>query len=269
MKYWRLIDSGILPGALNMGIDEALLQLHAHGEAPPTLRFYQWNPPAVSFGCLQRRTGFDTIACNRLGLDVVKRPTGGRAVLHRDDLTYSVIAGSRDGMPLTLSAAYRLLCKGLLSGFRRLGIEAELGQEKVHPGQPDLCFLSSNIGDIVYKGKKFVGSAQTWLGSTLLQHGSIVLKPQGEMWAKLLTSDGEIRQRQNEELKNRTTSLCEILDHIPPVHMVKSAIIEGMENALDMVLVEGSLTPAEWALANDLAKKQETLCALLQPQQAP
>ena len=164
MTTWRLLDTGALPASLNMAIDEALLKLHARGESPPTLRFYQWDPPAISLGALQRKLGFDVGACRRLGLDVVRRPTGGRAVLHQNDLTYSVVAGTREGVPVTLADAYRLLCRGLLEGFHLLGIEAELGQEKVRADQPDVCFLRSLMGDVAYHGRKFVGSAQTWSG---------------------------------------------------------------------------------------------------------
>ena len=129
MRTWRLLDTGALPASLNMAIDEALLQLHARGESPPTLRFYQWHPPAVSLGYFQKRHSIDPEACRGIGLDIVRRSTGGRAVLHKDDLTYSVIAGATEGIPVSLPASYRLLCEGLLAGFRLLGLEAELVAE--------------------------------------------------------------------------------------------------------------------------------------------
>jgi lipoyl(octanoyl) transferase len=207
MTTWRLLDTGALSASFNMAIDEAVLQLHARGESPPTLRFYQWHPPAVSLGALQRQPGFDLGACRRLGLDVVRRSTGGRAVLHQNDLTYSIVSGTEEGMPLTLAGAYRLLCRGLLAGFHLLGVEAELGQEKVRTDQPDVCFLRSLIGDIVCRGKKFVGSAQTWSGSSLLQHGSILLEPQAETWAELLVTDAETQHRRCEDLE-RTDDLA-------------------------------------------------------------
>jgi lipoate-protein ligase A len=255
MNPWRLIDSGALPCALNMGIDQALLQLYARGESPPTLRFYQWNPPGISLGRLQRRLGFDAGACQRLGFDVVRRPTGGRAVLHQNDLTYSIITGTQEGIPITLSAAYRLLCGGLLAGFRLLGLEAELGQEQAQADQPDVCFLRSLIGDIVFRGKKFVGSAQTWSGSSLLQHGSILLEPQTATWAELLGGDEGTQQTHCEDLKKRMTSLSEILGHVPPIHTVKAAIVKGMAQALGVVFAEGQLTPSEWALAHEVVNQ--------------
>jgi lipoyl(octanoyl) transferase len=255
MTAWRLLDTGALPASLNMAIDEALLELHLRGESPPTLRFYQWHPPAVSLGALQRQPGFDVGACRRLGLDVVRRPTGGRAVLHQNDLTYSAVVGTREGMPLDVAGAYRLLCRGLLAGFHLLGIEAELGQEKVRADQPDVCFLRSLMGDIVYRGKKFVGSAQTWQGSSLLQHGSILLEPQTETWVELMGGNGDARRRHCEDLKKRMTSLREILGVVPPVSKVKVAIAQGMAQAVEVAFVEGQLTPSEWALAHEMAER--------------
>ena len=261
MNPWRLIDSGALPCALNMGIDQALLQLYARGESPPTLRFYQWNPPAISLGRLQRKPGFDAVACKSLGFDVVRRPTGGRAVLHQNDLTYSIVTGMQEGIPINLAAAYRFLCQGLLAGFRLLGIEAELGQEQAYADQHDVCFLRSLIGDIVYQGKKFVGSAQTWSGSSLLQHGSILLEPQTEAWAELLGGDEGTKQTHCEDLKKKMTSLIEILGYVPPISKVKASIVKGMSQALGVVFDEGQLTSSELALAHEMVNQSKSTAA--------
>ena len=161
-----------------MAIDRALLSSYAGGDAPPTLRFYRWAPPAVSLGYFQKNHGIDLAFCREQGIDVVRRPTGGRAVLHQNDLTYSVVAGTADGISCCLGAAYRLICDALLAGFRWLGVEAGRGDEATKSSQPDICFLRSAVGDLVYQGRKFVGSAQTWEGKSLLQHGSIILESQ-------------------------------------------------------------------------------------------
>ena len=253
MNIWRLLDTGMLPASLNMAIDEALLQLHARGESPPTLRFYQWRPPAVSLGYFQRKHSIDTSACRRIGLDVVRRLTGGRAVLHRDDLTYSVVAGVREGMPVLLSSAYGMLSEGLLAGFRLLGFDAELGRENTRSPQDDVCFMRSAIGDIVWRGKKFVGSAQTWLGSSLLQHGSIVLEPQEETWAAILEPGAVSREWLRQKLGSRTVSLGEILGRKIEPGELKAAIAAGMAQVLGVDLQTGELRPEEWALAGEIA----------------
>ena len=249
MKPWRFLDTGPLPGSLNMAIDEALLALHARGESLPTLRFYEWSPPAVSLGYFQREHAIDLAACRRRGLDVLRRPTGGRAVLHLKDLTYSIIAGTRDGIPWSLAAAYRLLCEGLLSGLRRLGFEAELGRESTSSSQGDICFLRSAIGDIVFQGKKFLGNAQTWSGSSMLQHGSITLQPQREPWAMILAPGSISQEALCERLCTRTTSLEEIAGRSVEPDEVKRALREGMAQALGAEFQAGELRAEEWALA--------------------
>lgn len=259
MKTWRLLDNGALPASLNMAVDEALLQLHARGESPPTLRFYQWRPPAVSLGYFQRRHSIDTEACRRIGLDMVRRSTGGRAVLHKDDLTYSVVAGAAEGIPVSLPASYRLLCEGLLAGFRLLGLEAELGSEHTRTPQADICFMGASIGDIVYRGRKFLGSAQTWMGTSLLQHGSIVLEPQGSTWTAILLPGHASRKPLIERLNSRTVSLSEILCGMVKLSDLKSAIKAGMAEALKIDFEEGELSPEEWALAHEIASRRPKL----------
>lgn len=259
MNGWRLLDTGALPASLNMAIDEALLQLHVPGESQPVLRFYQWKPPAVSLGYFQKLHSIDLSACRELGLDVVRRATGGRAVLHENDLTYSVVADCRQGIPSSLDAAYRLLCTGLLAGFRLLGIAAELGREKMRSPKSDICFANALVADIVHQGKKFVGSAQTWQGTSLLQHGSIVLEPQENTWAAIIKTDSGSMNSVREKLKSRTVSLQEILGRrIDPCEL-KQAINAGMAEALEIDLQPGELHSNEWALAKEIASAKKPL----------
>jgi lipoate-protein ligase A len=233
-----------------MAIDQALLRLHERGESPPTLRLYGWNPPAVSLGYFQRRPGLDPAACRRLGLDVVRRPTGGRAVLHLGDLTYSVVAGLREGMPSSPATTYRVLCEGLLVGLRLLGVEAELGREAAKPPQPEICFVRQTGADIVHRGRKFIGSAQTWRGSSLLQHGSIVLTPQTEALAAVFGTGVA-------ELEARLTSLSEILGRSIEAGEVGEAVKAGLARALGVTFEPGELSAAEWALAREIAAQEE------------
>ena len=216
MKTWRFLDTGASPGSLNMAIDQAILAMHARGESPPTLRIYQWSPPAISLGYFQRRHGIDLAACRRLGIDVVRRPTGGRAVLHFEDLTYAIVAGTTDGIPSSVTAAYRLICEGLLAAFRVLGFEAELGRQGAGSPRSDICFLTSTAGDMLHKGKKFVGSAQTWHGSSMLQHGSIVLEPHTRDTGHAPTERAlDLQQLVRTVMEQRMTSVSEILGRVP------------------------------------------------------
>jgi lipoyl(octanoyl) transferase len=251
MTVWRLLDTGALPASLNMAIDEALLQLHVPGQSQPTLRFYEWNPPAVSLGYFQKRHSIDLAACREHGLDVVRRATGGRAVLHENDLTYSIVADSRQGISSSLDAAYRLLCNGLLAGFRLLGFEAEMGRDQARSSQADICFVRAAIGDIVYRGRKFVGSAQTWHGASLLQHGSIILEPQTKTWPLIIK--GNSPESISAKLTSRMISLREILGRTIDSGELRLAIKLGMAETLQVEFQAGELTPREWALSKEIA----------------
>lgn len=126
-QTWRFIRSGKCSPAYNMAVDEAVLTMHSEGRVPPTLRFYGWNPATLSIGYFQKADEEVEFAeLEAKGLGFVRRPTGGRAVLHDQELTYSMIV-SEDypGMPRSVTEAYRVLSEGLLHGFRRLGLQAE------------------------------------------------------------------------------------------------------------------------------------------------
>jgi lipoate-protein ligase A len=257
MTAWRFLDSGALPGARNMAIDQAILRGHATGQSPPTLRLYQWNPPAVSLGYCQKRHNLNLAACRRLGFEVIRRPSGGRAVLHLGDLTYAVIAGTADGIPATVTAAYRLICGGLLQGLGLLGIEAVMGSSSLKAPPMDICFLGGTMGAILYQERKFVGSAQTWHASFMLQHGSIILVPQVEALVGLWQGRAASSEELQAGLAARVTSLQEILGRPPGIDEVKSAIRVGMARALGVRFDQGELTRGELALAKDLTNQED------------
>jgi len=191
-------------------------------------------------------------------LTIVQRPTGGRAVLHVNDLTYSVIAGAGE-LPRSLPAAYGRLCEALLAGFRLLGFEATQGDEKSASSSEDICFMHPAIGDIVFNGKKFIGSAQTWMGTSLLQHGSLVLEPQGQIWERISASHTATRKTLHQKLATRTISLQEILGRIIETDAVKAAIKTGMTQTMGAAFQSGELCPDEWALARKIASRHQLI----------
>ena len=251
MNAWRLLTLATLDASLNMAVDESLLRLHAQGKSPPTVRFYRWAPPAVSLGRFQSLDSLDQAACRRLGLMVVRRATGGRAVLHQGDLTYSVVAGTADGVPATLGAAYRRLTDGLVQGLRLLGVEAEPGREATGTAGPVVCFLRSAGGDLTHQGRKFAGSAQSWRAESLLQHGSVLLAPQAEVWGELLGASASESLRAR--LVSQTTSVGEVLGRPVEAEEVAQALARGLESVLEIRLESGALAPEEWALAQEIA----------------
>ncbi|HBX22113.1 MAG TPA: lipoate--protein ligase family protein [Desulfotomaculum sp.] len=230
-KVWRLIIQDAQEPQTNMAVDEALLAEQSGANSTPTLRFYRWSPPAVSLGYFQQEDGLDQKALDELGIVTVKRITGGRAVLHWGDLTYSVTARAGRDMPASLAESYRYICRGLLAGLALLGVNASFGEEKYGAPFPASCFALATPGDITWCGRKIIGSAQKRIGAALLQHGSILLKPQGDLLAKIFAGT------EAELLKCKVTSLEEILARPVTAEEVQEAIIAGFEQELDITFV--------------------------------
>jgi lipoyl(octanoyl) transferase len=177
---WRLLDTGPADGFTNMAVDEALLETYAAHAGSPTLRFYTWSPPALSLGYGQPLTSdIDLSCCQALGIDVVRRPTGGRAVLHDREVTYSVII--REDDPLAAAgvlASYLTISRALIRGLSYLGIDAELlplrrpvPSEAVSP----VCFATPSSYEVAVAGRKIIGSAQRRAHGAIMQHGSLPL----------------------------------------------------------------------------------------------
>jgi lipoate---protein ligase len=173
----RLIPCFTAPGELQMQIDRWLLQEYLAHRQPPTLRFYQWSPAAISLGYHQRRypAAWQSLSYEGQPIDLVRRPTGGRAVLHQGELTYSIVTGGISGSKLS---AYQQLCEFLIQGWRSLGVDLTYGAKgKEYRDQAD-CFATATGADLVLAdGYKFIGSAQLIRDGALLQHGSMRLQP--------------------------------------------------------------------------------------------
>jgi lipoate---protein ligase len=173
----RLIPCFTAPGALQMKIDRWLLQEYLAQRQPPTLRFYQWSPIAISLGYHQHRypAAWQSLEYGGESIDIVRRPTGGRAVLHQGDLTYSIVTSGILGSKI---AAYQQLCEFLIQGWRSLGVELTYGAKgKEYRDEAD-CFATATGADLVLAdGYKFIGSAQLIRDGALLQHGSMRLQP--------------------------------------------------------------------------------------------
>jgi lipoate---protein ligase len=184
-QVWRLIPLLEASGNVQMAIDKWLLEQYKTGNHPPTLRFYTWSPPAISLGYHQRQYPefWQNIIWRGQKLDVVSRPTGGRAVLHQGDLTYTVITSGITGTRLQI---YEKICEFLIQGWRSLGVElsyGEAGRGYIH--NPN-CFGTATSADLVLpNGSKFIGSAQLRRGEAILQHGSMRLKPDAELFTHI------------------------------------------------------------------------------------
>ena len=182
---WRLIPLLRASGEIQMAIDQWLLQQHQAGEHPPVLRFYTWASPTISLGYHQRRwpASWQQLTCQGMPVQLVRRPTGGRAVLHQGDLTYMVITSGVAGKRLD---AYQTICEFLIQGWRSLGVELHYGSAGREYTHNPSCFGTATGADLVSAdGYKFIGSAQLQRGKTILQHGSIRLSSEAELFTQV------------------------------------------------------------------------------------
>jgi lipoate-protein ligase A len=280
---WRFLDTGAGEGAMNMALDEALWRGCQLGTSPPTVRVYAWETPTLSIGHGQRVSrDIDLAALERLKIPLVRRPTGGRAVLHDRELTYSIVLRdevgeglrgawreekTQDISPLTLQkgsilADYALISRGLLLCLQRLGVPAKVSPPEVRPGRQvgkGACFLSASAYEVVVpegdsgQGKKIIGSAQRRGGGALLQHGSLLLDLDIETLSLLFkTRAPESRARLAQDLSQKTASLREALGREVSYPEAALALKGGFEEALRIALVPGPLTEGEERLARDL-----------------
>ncbi|GAB7386790.1 octanoyltransferase LipM [Bacillaceae bacterium] len=265
-ERWRYLYTPRLSPAMNMAVDEAVLTLHSEGKVPPTVRFYTWNPATLSIGYFQKvDKEIDMEKVSAHGLGFVRRPTGGRAVLHDKELTYSIVVSeSHPKMPTSVIEAYRVLSTGLLHGFRNLGLAAQMvslaseeEKQKYATAGSAACFDSPSWYELVVEGRKVAGSAQTRQKGTILQHGSILLDLDVDMLFDVLKFPSE---KAKERLKATFLDKAVAINHLTerPVSLEEAiaAFRSGFASGLEVDLQEGELTPDERKLAEQLARER-------------
>lgn len=246
---WRLIvDDAAADGAWNMAIDRAIQLACAVGESPPTLRLYRWKRPTVTLGRFQRWDGVDHKLCNSLGVDVVRRYTGGRGVLHDDELTYSVCASTADGIPRGTAASYRVLCAALVETYRLLGVDAGLTRRERGDSSSQACYMLTSIADVSLGAAKLSGSAQVWSGDTVLQHGSFVRSRDLGTEARIFM----LTEAEAAKLASSTSTLADALGIAPAYAAIAEAARCGFASALGVELDMGISTESEETTARGL-----------------
>src|SRR5712691_2682386 len=213
---WELITDGALDGATNMAIDAALLdEVDSSAETRTIVRFYRWRQPTISLGRNQKiEKAVDVEYCKANGIDIVYRPTGGRAVLHDDELTYAVISNDSSCFGDTIYGNYKRVSEALCLGYKSLGVAAVLAPDTRKPDiSPDAgdppCFLSPSRYELMVDGRKIVGSAQRRVRSAFLQHGSMPIACDYEALA------GATRLRDSAALKREMAGVAEFLPKRP------------------------------------------------------
>lgn len=243
---WRLIISGPVDGAMNMAIDRAVLACREDGESPPTVRLYSWQVPTVTLGRFQKVEDVDLDLALSRGLDVARRPTGGRGVLHDDEVTYSFVAGVADGVPRGVAASYRHLSAALVHAYATLGVPAEVtARERGRAEARGACYLHSTQADLSFGAAKLSGSAQVWRGDAVLQHGSFVVSRDAGLEARLfrLGAEGE------HALRAQAATLLDAVGSRPSPAAIIAAACDGVRQAFGVELVEGELSARESELA--------------------
>jgi lipoate-protein ligase A len=246
---WRLVISPPLDGATNMALDHALARAAGSGVAPPTLRLYRWNPECLSLGYFQPWAEADTAACAAAGVDLVRRPTGGRAILHADELTYSLAApADYPGLAGRILDSYRAISAVLLAGLARLGVAAEWAASAAAGDKSAACFDTPGDYEITAAGRKLIGSAQTRTGGAILQHGSLLLGADVARLHSLLHLPGIAAS----ELAGRMIALDEAAGRRIAFDEAAAAIAGAFEREWGVAFEPGQPSDAEWQATAEL-----------------
>jgi len=254
----RFIDSGYNNGYLNMAIDEILSLKLMKKETLPILRFYQWNPPCLSLGYFQdplKEVDFEGL--KKHGVTLVRRLTGGRAVLHDIEITYSIIIPSNvEWISSSITESYKFISIALLNGLKNLGIKADLSkpQNIKNTFKTSACFDSTSSYELAVNGKKIIGSAQRRFNGILLQHGSIPIKLNEDKLFDLLKIEPiERKNSLKNYFKEKATSLEDELKYIPEIGKIKKAFFEGFKESLPINIIDDKLTNNEIKESQELS----------------
>ena len=257
---WRLIIHDKNDQFANMAIDEAIAKAVGDGIVKPTLRFYRWDPPTLSIGYFQKfRKEIDFDFCKKNGIGVVRRITGGRAVLHDDEITYSICIPANDPIyEKNLLESYKLIAEALLEGLVLLNLKPEFNYKKL-PVQhsSSACFDAPSLYEITVNGKKIIGSAQKRFQNVFLQHGSIpfTLDPD-KLFNCFLFDNQDLKERLKKNFKNIATSINEELSEPIDHEKAIDAFIQAFKNKFDIDFIQDELSIQENQLISEILYKK-------------
>ena len=271
MSTWRVIPFDTFSARENMAVDEAVFREVQRTGGPPTLRFYGWNAPAVSIGYFQDAAAeINLTACRERGVTLVRRPTGGRAVYHDDDLTYAVMAPESNPLfPPDIAGTYAAIGRCLVRGLEKLGLAAVLAsgeREDQDPGggrhreagtggargklmPAPACFSVPSRHELLVAGRKICGSAQMRSRGAFLQQGSLLMGFDPENTAAVLRFRGENPVQQLESLRRRATSVHEHLPHSVTRADVCRSLLAAFQEVWQVAFAVGGLRPEEERLS--------------------
>ena len=261
-QLWRLLRTPPAEGAWNMAVDEAILEFAGKGDAPPTLRLYAWKPACLSIGYAQPIKDVDLGRLQERGWGIVRRPTGGRAILHIDELTYSVCGQqSNPNLSGNVLESYQRLSLALLDALRLMGIYADsvkkTSLQDSHNKNNPVCFEVPSNYEITVTGKKLIGSAQARKKSSILQHGSLPLYGDLTRILQVLNFPDDIqREKAGERLLSHATTIEAVLDYPGDWWIASQAFIRAFRTVLKLNLQSTGLTVAEGRRAMELYREK-------------
>lgn len=232
---WRLIPLLQASGLIQMAIDRWLMAQHQAGNHPPVLRFYTWESPTISLGYHQRHwsSSWQQMTWEERPIQLVRRPTGGRAVLHQGDLTYMVVTSGLTGRRID---TYQAICEFLIQGWRSLGVELQYGSMGRDYARNPNCFGTATNADLVCaNGYKLIGSAQLHRGGAVLQHGSMRLKPDAQLFTQVFGEAAPI-----------VVNLAIAQPEVDLISTVVDALTKAAADCFNVELVDQPLSNAEW-----------------------
>jgi len=260
MTQWRLLITPPARGAWNMAVDEAILEYIGRNESRPTLRLYAWDPACLSLGHAQPFSDVDVNRLKARGWEVVRRATGGRAILHTDELTYSVIAPNDEPRVAgTVLESYNRLAQALLVAIKELELAVEMKEGKADGnGTPNpICFEVPSTYEITVDGKKLIGSAQARKKEGVLQHGSLPLTGNLARICQALVFESELaREEASKRLLTRAATVEAALGRAVSWEMAAQAFIHAFESQLGLSLKGGELSESESKRADELVKEK-------------
>lgn len=261
-KTWRLIKTPPAPGDWNMAVDEVILESIGQGYALPTLRLFAWDPPCLSLGYAQPFGDADAERSSKLAWQVVRRITGGRAILHTDELTYSVI-GPYDEPRLrgSIIESYQRLSQALLKALLILGLPAEALPKALNfnnaKKQEPVCFEIPSHYEITVHGKKLIGSAQARKKAGVLQHGTLPLSGDlSRITQSLIFPDEDSRSKAAKRLLKRATTVESVLGQPVSWEQAAAAFVQAFSETLNLTFEPAELTSSELAQADKLVKEK-------------
>jgi lipoate-protein ligase A len=260
MAPWRLLITPPAYGAWNMAVDESILEHIHRGESISTLRLYAWNPPCLSLGHAQPYSDVDMDRLKQRGWEVVRRATGGRAILHTDELTYSVIAPANEPrVEGSVLESYNRLAQALLLAVQTLDIPVEMkaGKASESATPNPVCFEVPSTYEITVNGKKLIGSAQARKKEGVLQHGSLPLTGDLTRICQALVFENEaVRGNASQRLLERATTVESALGVGISWEKAQQAFIHAFEAQLGLSFERGDLSESESQRAEELVKEK-------------